>query len=257
MMMGGVANVMSTPTIVPAMQLPPTADTVASDAFIKVLGQTTALPDRTEVKLFLQCTTSAGVRNVSLQLEPPPALRATLTATPPAEARGNRVTLSMLGAGLASTTASITCIGPLLFDLALQGQLSYADAGSAEPHLLPFKLALTTQQLLRPHSITTQQFGQLWPAHSAEWKGQAYSSCGSNPQAFMSLLERSFALHPVEIIGVECIACGKLVGSDQMVLVHGKLGLMAGRALELTVRTREKRFTESLQRQLIEAIQRG
>ena len=120
MMMGGVANVMSTPTIVPAMQLPPTADTVASDAFIKVLGQTTALPDRTEVKLFLQCTTSAGVRNVSLQLEPPPALRATLTATPPAEARGNRVTLSMLGAGLASTTASITCIGPLLFDLALQ-----------------------------------------------------------------------------------------------------------------------------------------
>lgn len=70
----------------------------------------------------------------------------------------------------------------------------------------------------------------------------------------MQLLAGSFHLHPVEIIGVECIASGKLVGSDLVMLVHGKLGLMGGRALELTVRTREKRFTDILQRQLVEAI---
>lgn len=107
---------------------------------------------------------------------------------------------------------------------------------------------------MRPQQITTPQFGQLWPAHPAEWKGQAYSACGDKPQAFMQLLAGSFQLHPVEIIGMECIACGKLVGSEFTVLVHGKLGLMAGRALELTVRTKDARFTGVLQRQLVEAV---
>jgi hypothetical protein len=41
----------------------------------------------------------------------------------------------------------------------------------------------------------------------------------------------------VEIIQMECIASGKLVGSETLILVHAKLGLMAGRALELTVRS--------------------
>ena len=36
---------------------------------------------------------------------------------------------------------------------------------------------------------------------------------------------------------MECIASGKLVGSETLILVHAKLGLMAGRALELTVRS--------------------
>ena len=42
------------------------------------------------------------------------------------------------------------------------------------------------------------------------------------------------------MIQMECIAAGKLVGSEHFVFVHGKLGLMAGRALELTVRSRTR-----------------
>ena len=125
---------------------------------------------------------------------------------------------------------------------------------AADPRLLSFKLPLSPYELMRPQPITTAQFGQLWPAHPAEWKGQAYSACGDKPQAFMQLMVGSFQLHPVEIIGMECIACGKLVGSDITVLVHGKLGLMAGRAIEITVRTKEKRFTDVLQRQLVDAV---
>ena len=83
--------------------------------------------------------------------------------------------------------------------------------------------------MMRPHPATTAQFGQLWPSHAAEWKGQAYSGCGDNPKAFMAILVQQFHLHPVEVIGVECIACATLVGTDHVVLVHGKLGLMGGR----------------------------
>ena len=46
---------------------------------------------------------------------------------------------------------------------------------------------------------------------------------------------------------------GKLVGSQTLVLVHAKLGLMAGRALELTVRSKDTRLTESVTRVLAEA----
>lgn len=125
---------------------------------------------------------------------------------------------------------------------------------AAEPRVLSFRLPLSGYELMRPQVITTPQFGQLWPVNHAEWKGQVYSGCGDKPQAFMKLLSDAFQLHAVEIIGMECIACGKLVGSDISVLVHGKLGLMTGRALELTVRTREKRFTDVVQRHLVEAV---
>ena len=95
----------------------------------------------------------------------------------------------------------------------------------------------------------------------------------------------------VDTIGMECIASAKLVGSDHTVLpptrmhrctpvcalhwaflhcigefllnfllhrlkvlVHAKLGLMAGRALELTVRSKELRLTDVVHRQLSELL---
>jgi len=65
---------------------------------------------------------------------------------------------------------------------------------------------------------------------------------------------REISIAAVDTIGMECIACGKLVGSEHTVLVHCKLGLMAGRALELTVRTREVRFTDAVLRQILELL---
>jgi hypothetical protein len=41
------------------------------------------------------------------------------------------------------------------------------------------------------------------------------------------------------------------------VLVHSKLGLMGGRALELTVRSRELRTTDAVYRQLQELLQQA
>ena len=72
----------------------------------------------------------------------------------------------------------------------------------------------------------------------------------------MALLEKQLNLSPVQTIGMECIASGKLVGADHLtLLVHGKLGLMGGGALELTLRTRDPRLTDALQRSVSEALQ--
>ena len=57
---------------------------------------------------------------------------------------------------------------------------------------------------------------------------------------------------------MECILCGKLVGAPQFtVLVHAKLGLMNGRAIELTLRTKDPRMTDALQRAAQEVLSGG
>ena len=56
---------------------------------------------------------------------------------------------------------------------------------------------------------------------------------------------------------MECISCGKLAGSEHIVLVHAKLALMGNKALELTVRSRDMRCTDAVHRQLMDIASKG
>ena len=71
----------------------------------------------------------------------------------------------------------------------------------------------------------------------------------------VGLIETKLNISPVQTIGMECIASGKLVGSNVTCLVHGKLGQMNGRAVDLTVRTRDPRLSDSMQRVATEILQ--
>ena len=75
----------------------------------------------------------------------------------------------------------------------------------------------------------------------------------NDANAFQQTVERNSLAH-VERIGMEALFCGRLAGSQHYVLVHGKLGQMNGRAVELTVRSREPRFTEHVLRRLSEQL---
>ena len=159
--------------------------------------------------------------------------------------------------GAAAVTASVACAAALAAapETQLLGQLSYADgAAMSEPRILSFRLGFSLRTLLRPQPIATPDFGALWGNHPAEAKTMGNYPCAADTAAFMGVLERIVGIAPVQTIGMECIACGKLVGSDHLVLVHGKLGLMAGRALELTVRSKDTRLTESTVRSLADAL---
>lgn len=239
-----------------AAPAPPTASHVGGDPFIRVLSEASMLPDSTEVKVYLEPTTGT-LRNLTMQMEPPPTLGLALAAPPPAAVTGPRVMLPMLSPGGAATVnASVTCTAPLGAEAALLGQLSYADAAAiTEPRVISFRIPVSMRTLLRPHRITTPEFGQMWAQHSAEKKATAASPFASNPAAFMASIESKLYLFPVQTIGMECIACGKLVGGSGLtVLLHGKLGLMAGRAIELTLRSRDPRLTDALQRAASEVL---
>jgi hypothetical protein len=61
-------------------------------------------------------------------------------------------------------------------------------------------------------------------------------------------MESQLRFHPVQVIGVECIACATVLGIDATVLVHAKVGLNNGTAVDVTVRTRDNRLGEGVQR---------
>ena len=79
----------------------------------------------------------------------------------------------------------------------------------------------------------------------------------SDPPRFMTLMENALHVAPVQTIGMECICAGKLVGpSGLLVLLHGKLGLTMG-AVEMSLKTKDPRMTDALQRATMEVLQAG
>lgn len=115
----------------PATQLPSDARQVEMDARIRVFATTSIHPDRTDVSVYLQEQTPMGLRNIAVQLEPPSCLRTTVSAAPPAEARAMRVTLLSLHSTTSLLMASSVCVQPLTSEVAILGQLSYADPQAA------------------------------------------------------------------------------------------------------------------------------
>lgn len=87
---------------------------------------------------------------------------------------------------------------------------------------------------LAPMQVTTQQVGQMWGQLPAESKVQMQTSITS-PQELMMRLQRSLNVHPVEIIGTEGIAAGRVLPGNDPCFFHGKLApprldiLMKGR----------------------------
>ena len=250
---GGLSSAIGAAAAQPA---PPTASHVGGDPFVRVLSETVLSPEATEVKIYLEPTTGA-LRNLSLQFDVPPQLRVALTAPPPASIAGVRATIPMLSPGGAlCLVASVTCADSIS-EAALLGQLSYSDSAGGDSRIVSYRIPIGLRSLLRPNPIATPQFGQMWQTgHSAEKKSTiAPCEVAADPNSYMGRIETKLNISPVQTIGMECIASGKLVGSNVTCLVHGKLGQMNGRAVDLTVRTRDPRLSDSMQRVATEILQ--
>lgn len=242
---------------------PPTASHIGGDPFIRVLAETSVQPESTEVVIYLEPTTGA-LRNMTLQLDPGAALKIGVSAAPPAAAAGTRVTIPMLSPGGAARLAiSVTCAAAVGAETPLLGQLVYSDAASVtDTRVVSFRLVLGLRQLLRPNVIQTQDFGGMWPAHSQERKSMiAPCAVAADANAYNGLIQSKLHIYPVQTIGMECIACTKLVGTVPQqgltCLVHAKLGQMNGRALELTLRSKDPRLTDALQKEVTAVLQGG
>jgi hypothetical protein len=61
-------------------------------------------------------------------------------------------------------------------------------------------------------------------------------------------MEAKLHFAAVQVIGTECIMCAVVIGVGATVLVHAKVGLGKGTAVEVTVRTKDNRLGEGVHR---------
>lgn len=234
---------------------------LTSDARLQLSVSKTAGASAAELAIGLR-SSGAPLRSIAVALDVPLSLRLSLSPpAPPASGQvsGPRCSITELhAAGATSVGASVTCAtAAAAAEQHLLGQVSYTEALSGASHILSFQLPLKPSDLLRPHKISTQQFGAMWPAHAAERKTVVTTAAAAAAPKYSSLVGGAMHLAAVDTIGMECISAGQLAGSEHTVLVHAKLGLMQGRALELTVRSKELRTTDAVYRQLQELLQQA
>jgi len=123
----------------------------------------------------------------------------------------------------ASASPPAAASNDLLLDMG--SDLLGAPTTSAPPAAAP-------QHFLGPLSVTTQQVGGMWQTLATERKLQMQTSM-SSCQDMMQRFQKSLNVQPVEIIGTEGIAAGRVLPGNDPVFLHGKL---APPRLDLLVR---------------------
>jgi len=207
---------------------------LTSDARLQLSVSKTAAASAAELAIGLR-SSGAPLRSIAVALDVPLSLRLSLSPpAPPASGQvsGPRCSIAELhAAGATSVGASVTCAtAAAAAEQHLLGQVCYTEALSGDSHVLSFQLPLRPSDLLRPHKLSTQQFGAMWPAHAAERKTVVTTAAAAAAPKYSSLVGGAMHLAAVDTIGMECISAGRLAGSEHTVLVHAKLGLMQGRA---------------------------
>mmetsp|Transcript_84403 Transcript_84403/g.149296 ORF Transcript_84403/g.149296 Transcript_84403/m.149296 type:complete len:951 (+) Transcript_84403:100-2952(+) len=91
------------------------------------------------------------------------------------------------------------------------------------------------QPVLGPLQVTTAQVGATWGQLATERRVQLQTSIG-NCQEMMSRLQSSLNVAPVEIIGMEGIAAGRVLPGNDPCFLHGKL---APPRLDVLIRCRD------------------
>ena len=143
------------------------------------------------------------------------------------------------------------------FNLALLGNLKYRTpaantATKGKDISLPaWQIPIEISDMLRPLTLNTDAFGKQWAAHAQEKKARFTPTTPfASSAALMDVLCNGLYIKLVQLIGNEGIAAGALVNGD-VCLVHASV---VGLAVDVTVRTKDKSFTEVVVRQLHKII---
>lgn len=153
--------------------------------------------------------------------------------------------LLLLGLGdLVTAPVAPAAPASLLDPLGAMPQMATGPAPPAPPAPAP--------PLLAPYPVSIQQVGQMWAQLPSERRVQIQTSVTSC-QELMTRLQASMNVHPVQIIGEEGIAAGRVTPGTDPCFLHGKLAFKPPR-VELLVRTRDagvaQRVAESCTRVL-------
>lgn len=122
--------------------------------------------------------------------------------------------------------------------------LDMEESGPAQPLSVPAVQPQPVQppQLLGPLQVTTAQVATMWPQLASERVAQIHTSLGSC-QEMMFRLQNAVNVSPVEIIGMEGIAAGRVLPGNEPCFLHGKL---APPRLDIKVRCRDAGVAQSV-----------
>eukprot|EP00455_Lapot_gusevi_P047326 TRINITY_DN637_c0_g3_i4.p1 TRINITY_DN637_c0_g3~~TRINITY_DN637_c0_g3_i4.p1 ORF type:complete len:1210 (-),score=506.44 TRINITY_DN637_c0_g3_i4:151-3717(-) len=190
-----------------------------------------------------------SIQGALLQLAWPAGLQAGLESHPAARAQNNVLVLPTLEGGatftqLINLTGQNIAAGKALANGAVNGAVAYMD-GRQNRKQLAFRVPLPLSDLLRPVPLNTQQFGVGWKQHSQEVRFALAQTSVNSSAEFMNRI-RQLRLHPVETIGAENIAAGKLALSaaqPALCFIHGKV---KPSGLDIIVRSSDKDFSTVL-----------
>ncbi|CAE7657892.1 unnamed protein product, partial [Symbiodinium microadriaticum] len=96
--------------------------------------------------------------------------------------------------------------------------------------------------ILGPLQVTTAQVAATWPQLASERIVQMHTSVGSC-QEMMLRLQGAVNVSPVEIVGMEGIAAGRVLPGNDPCFLHGKL---APPRLDIKVRCRDPGVAQSV-----------
>lgn len=161
-----------------------------------------------------------------------PSAPAAATSSAPVPSAGTGEDLLLLDMGDALGTpappppAALAAPAPEgLLDLEGMGTATAAPAAPTMP----------AAPMLAPYPVNIQQVGQMWGQLPTERSMHIQTSV-TTCQELMTRLQVSMNVHPVEIIGMEGIAAGRVVPGTDPCFLHGKLAVPR---VELLVRTRD------------------
>lgn len=212
------------------------------DANIHVSYQTYYKDDELVVVLFLFNRT-AGPLPVNVVFDKPSGTMASYAGFPQMMSNGDSASFQGVPPGQA---ANVQCtLKPNSTDLGFSVVAMVEYQGMSGSSKMNVNISLSMSDFLRPvPNMAVPQFGQQWQAPGmVERKVNVPNSSARSPEVFMQKCSM-FNIHPIQAIGTEAVAVGKLIGINVPVLIHGKT---APAALDVLIRSPDKTLAEAVQ----------
>jgi hypothetical protein len=232
---------LSGPAGIELMSSPRTSgnEIVAEDSSVSVAYYKVWSDSGLVVVMFVVNTSSAPLQNVTVGLEINALLRSDIKIEGEGSlAAPNRIVFTRIqprSNAAVIIKLSVAGFGPS--SLNVKSVVSYTSVLNAQ-------IPVDTADFLRPAAMDTSGFGSRWGSHSLQRVIVIKPTSVATPHDFMDRMEKRLRIHPVEIKALtnEAIAVGRLAGTDQLCLVHGKV--RGPGELALTIRSMNQGYSD-------------
>jgi hypothetical protein len=223
--------------------------------------------NETVVAFFVSNLTAANLSNVRITIDRPSNLNVRYVSVEGAEvrqagdeagsggAKGGQgsVWVERLSGQSVLPVAAAFSFREHSFNMSVRAIVDYTNSHLQTAHLQA-ALPLPIAHLLRPMEMSTGEYGKRWGVTTQEQKVRKSGCAAFHSIAHLvAFIQEQLNAHHIQTIRVEAISCGRLIGSNELCLIHGKVPSASN--VEITIRTTNKFFTEAIARYVDRILQ--